>query len=58
MLGEIKQNLTVVKNNIDKVKMKMETRKKLDLLALSSVPLVMTLGNSMLIPVLPISLKN
>lgn len=31
----------------------METRKKLDLLALSSVPLVMTLGNSMLIPVLP-----
>lgn len=27
--------------------------KKLDLLALSSVPLVMTLGNSMLIPVLP-----
>ena len=31
----------------------METRKKFDLLALSSVPLVMTLGNSMLIPVLP-----
>ncbi|WP_026559286.1 MFS transporter [Bacillus sp. J37] len=31
----------------------MEARKKLDLLALSSVPLVMTLGNSMLIPVLP-----
>lgn len=31
----------------------METRKKLDLLALSTVPLVMTLGNSMLIPVLP-----
>lgn len=39
--------------NVDKVKMKMETRKKFDLLALSSVPLVMTLGNSMLIPVLP-----
>lgn len=35
------------------VKMKMDTRKKFDLLALSSVPLVMTLGNSMLIPVLP-----
>ena len=31
----------------------METLKKRDLLALSSVPLVMTLGNSMLIPVLP-----
>ena len=31
----------------------MDTRKKFDLLALSSVPLVMTLGNSMLIPVLP-----
>lgn len=29
-------------------------RKKLDLLALASIPLVMTLGNSMLIPVLPI----
>ncbi len=28
-------------------------KKKLDLLALSSIPLVMTLGNSMLIPVLP-----
>lgn len=28
-------------------------RKKLDLLALASIPLVMTLGNSMLIPVLP-----
>lgn len=28
-------------------------KKRLDLLALSSVPLVMTLGNSMLIPVLP-----
>lgn len=28
--------------------------KKLDLLALASIPLVMTLGNSMLIPVLPI----
>ncbi|MRX70658.1 MFS transporter [Bacillus lacus] len=31
----------------------MGQKKKLDLLALSSVPLVMTLGNSMLIPVLP-----
>ena len=31
----------------------MDTRKKFDLLALSSVPLVMTLGNSMLIPILP-----
>jgi MFS transporter, ACDE family, multidrug resistance protein len=31
----------------------MESKKKLDLLALSSIPLVMTLGNSMLIPVLP-----
>lgn len=30
------------------------SRKKLDLLALASIPLVMTLGNSMLIPVLPI----
>lgn len=28
-------------------------RKKIDLLALASIPLVMTLGNSMLIPVLP-----
>ena len=28
-------------------------RKKVDLLALASIPLVMTLGNSMLIPVLP-----
>lgn len=36
----------------------MEARKKLDLLALSSVPLVMTLGNSMLIPVLPLISKN
>jgi ACDE family multidrug resistance protein len=36
----------------------METRKKLDLLALSSVPLVMTLGNSMLIPVLPLISKK
>jgi len=32
--------------------------KKLDLLALSSVPLVMTLGNSMLIPVLPLISKK
>ncbi|WP_226674974.1 MFS transporter [Rossellomorea aquimaris] len=31
----------------------MESKKKLDLFALSSIPLVMTLGNSMLIPVLP-----
>lgn len=31
----------------------MEKGKKLDLLALASIPLVMTLGNSMLIPVLP-----
>lgn len=37
---------------------KMESRKKLDLLALSSVPLVMTLGNSMLIPVLPLIAKK
>jgi MFS transporter, ACDE family, multidrug resistance protein len=36
----------------------MESRKKLDLLALSSVPLVMTLGNSMLIPVLPLISKK
>ncbi|WP_273130466.1 MFS transporter [Metabacillus sp. HB246100] len=36
----------------------MEAGKKLDLLALSSVPLVMTLGNSMLIPVLPIISKK
>ncbi|ENH95751.1 multidrug resistance protein MFS [Gracilibacillus halophilus YIM-C55.5] len=33
-------------------------KKKLDLLALASVPLVMTLGNSMLIPVLPIIEKE
>lgn len=31
----------------------MEEKKKWDLLALASIPLVMTLGNSMLIPVLP-----
>ncbi|UII58540.1 MFS transporter (plasmid) [Cytobacillus spongiae] len=31
----------------------MGSEKKLDILALSSIPLVMTLGNSMLIPVLP-----
>ncbi|KKI92633.1 MFS transporter [Bacillus sp. SA1-12] len=36
----------------------MEAGKKLDLLALSSVPLVMTLGNSMLIPVLPLISKK
>lgn len=36
----------------------MEARKKRDLLALSSVPLVMTLGNSMLIPVLPLISKK
>lgn len=32
----------------------MEQRKKWDLLALSSIPLIMTLGNSMLIPILPL----
>ncbi|EIT86851.1 major facilitator family transporter [Fictibacillus macauensis ZFHKF-1] len=31
----------------------MESKKKWDLVALASIPLVMTLGNSMLIPVLP-----
>ena len=31
----------------------MQTDKRADLLALSSIPLIMTLGNSMLIPVLP-----
>ena len=31
----------------------MEKGKKRDLLALASVPLMMTLGNSMLVPVLP-----
>lgn len=31
----------------------MEERKKWDLLAIASIPLIMTLGNSMLIPVLP-----
>ncbi|WP_354005820.1 MFS transporter [Fictibacillus terranigra] len=31
----------------------MESKKKLDLISLASIPLVMTLGNSMLIPVLP-----
>ncbi|MFS2172778.1 MFS transporter [Priestia megaterium] len=36
----------------------MESRKKLDLLALASVPLIMTLGNSMLIPVLPMIEKR
>ncbi|MDQ0230470.1 MFS transporter [Metabacillus malikii] len=36
----------------------MNGKKKLDLLALSSVPLVMTLGNSMLIPVLPMIAKQ
>ncbi|MGG2060960.1 MFS transporter [Priestia megaterium] len=36
----------------------MESRKKLDLLALASVPLIMTLGNSMLIPVLPVIEKR
>ncbi|TYR80003.1 MFS transporter [Priestia megaterium] len=36
----------------------MERRKKLDLLALASVPLIMTLGNSMLIPVLPVIEKR
>ncbi|BAU28309.1 ACDE family multidrug resistance protein [Aneurinibacillus soli] len=32
----------------------MEQRKKWDLIALSSIPLIMTLGNSMLIPILPV----
>ncbi|WEZ07548.1 MFS transporter [Priestia flexa] len=36
----------------------MESRKKMDLLALASVPLIMTLGNSMLIPVLPVIEKQ
>ncbi|WP_326102172.1 MFS transporter [Paenibacillus apiarius] len=31
----------------------MQTDKRADLLALSSIPLIMTLGNSMFIPVLP-----
>jgi ACDE family multidrug resistance protein len=31
----------------------MESKKRLDLISLTSIPLVMTLGNSMLIPVLP-----
>ncbi len=38
--------------------MEMMKDKKLDLLALASIPLVMTLGNSMLIPVLPIIEKE
>ncbi|GGB53438.1 multidrug resistance protein [Lentibacillus populi] len=36
----------------------MEEKKKLDLLSIASVPLVMTLGNSMLIPVLPMMEKE
>ncbi|AJY77608.1 MFS transporter [Paenibacillus beijingensis] len=32
----------------------MQAKKKRDLLALASIPLIMTLGNSMLIPVLPV----
>ncbi|MCM3594235.1 MFS transporter [Metabacillus idriensis] len=36
----------------------MGAKKKFDLIALSSVPLVMTLGNSMLIPVLPLIEKQ
>ncbi|WCN39548.1 MFS transporter [Aneurinibacillus uraniidurans] len=36
----------------------MEQRKKWDLLALSSIPLIMTLGNSMLIPILPLMEKK
>lgn len=36
----------------------MEQRKKWDLLALSSIPLIMTLGNSMLIPILPLMEKT
>lgn len=32
----------------------MQTKKKADLFALSTIPLIMTLGNSMLIPVLPV----
>jgi ACDE family multidrug resistance protein len=35
----------------------MEKKKTLDLLSLASIPLVMTLGNSMLIPVLPVMEK-
>jgi ACDE family multidrug resistance protein len=35
-------------------KIEMEDKKKWDLLSIASIPLVMTLGNSMLIPVLPI----
>ncbi|HEX6922762.1 MAG TPA: MFS transporter, partial [Bacillales bacterium] len=31
----------------------MEEKKKWDLISIASIPLVMTLGNSMLIPVLP-----
>lgn len=36
----------------------MESKKRLDLLSLTSIPLVMTLGNSMLIPVLPVIEKK
>ncbi|MCM3003359.1 MFS transporter [Priestia koreensis] len=36
----------------------MEEKKNLDLFALASVPLIMTLGNSMLIPVLPVIEKT
>ncbi|MBM7554198.1 MFS transporter [Thalassobacillus pellis] len=36
----------------------MDKKKKWDLIALASIPLVMTLGNSMLIPVLPIIEKE
>lgn len=36
----------------------MESKKRLDLISLTSIPLVMTLGNSMLIPVLPLIEKK
>lgn len=36
----------------------MEEKKKWDLISVASIPLVMTLGNSMLIPVLPLIEKN
>ncbi len=52
-LQHITQNEIVLKILQTKGEAKMDGRKKLDLLAVSSVPLVMTLGNSMLIPVLP-----
>ena len=36
----------------------MEANKKWDLAALASIPLIMTLGGSMLIPILPTIEKN